>query len=198
MESDKNNGVDGYIVRSLYFDSVFDDDYFDKEEGFEKRKKIRIRTYGRNNNVIKLEVKEKFGENQLKRSILISQDEGNRMIKRDFTFLLDKDNDFAKELYYLLSKKQYKPCTLVEYKREAYIMKSNDIRITFDRKIMANEGNFDIFSEKVPLYPVFYDIVLEVKYKEFLFEYIKKIIRMVDKKEVSVSKYNLARSIGHF
>ena len=32
----------GYMVRSLYFDSVDDEDYYDKQGGEIKRKKIRL------------------------------------------------------------------------------------------------------------------------------------------------------------
>ena len=32
---DEHNAVDGYIIRSLYFDTVYDDDFFEKLEGVE-------------------------------------------------------------------------------------------------------------------------------------------------------------------
>ena len=38
-----------------------------------------------------------------------------------------------------------------------------------------------------------YDVVLEVKYNGFLLDYIKGIINSIDKSELSVSKYVLAR-----
>ena len=40
---DPHNGRYGYVVRSLYFDTVADKDFFDKKDGLETRKKIRLR-----------------------------------------------------------------------------------------------------------------------------------------------------------
>ena len=33
LHGDKHNGVNGYKVRSLYFDTVYDTDYFEKLNG---------------------------------------------------------------------------------------------------------------------------------------------------------------------
>jgi hypothetical protein len=197
MSPDTNNGIDGYEVRSLYFDSIYDDDFFDKKEGLENRKKIRLRTYGHSSEIIKLEVKEKRGESQLKRSLIINKEEAEKMIRGDYRFLLLKDSDLSKDIYLEMTQKLYRPKTLIEYKREAYIMKSNDVRITFDTKLTSSEANFDIFSEEIPMNQIYFETIMEVKYRDFLFEYIKKIIRGIDKKEVSVSKYVLGRRLGH-
>ena len=35
MIQDEHNGTDGYIIRSLYFDTIYDDDFFEKLEGVE-------------------------------------------------------------------------------------------------------------------------------------------------------------------
>ena len=45
LHGDLNNGVNGYRVRSLYFDTVYDSDYFEKLNGIENRRKIRLRIY---------------------------------------------------------------------------------------------------------------------------------------------------------
>ena len=42
MIQDEHNGTDGYIIRSLYFDTIYDDDFFEKLEGVETRRKIQI------------------------------------------------------------------------------------------------------------------------------------------------------------
>ena len=43
MIQDKHNGADGYIIRSLYFDTLNDKDYEEKEQGIQLRRKIRLR-----------------------------------------------------------------------------------------------------------------------------------------------------------
>ena len=45
MHADANNGAQGYVIRSLYFDTPDDQDFTDKADGLELRRKIRLRTY---------------------------------------------------------------------------------------------------------------------------------------------------------
>ena len=91
--------------------------------------------------------------------------------------------------------KCYRPKTIVQYNRKAYIAKENKIRITFDNNIVATETNFDLFSENLAMYPVLdkFNVVLEVKFNGFLLDYIRQFINSINKSELSVSKYALAR-----
>ena len=43
MEPDSHNGDRGYLVRSLYFDTLHDTDFEEKVEGYDGRQKIRLR-----------------------------------------------------------------------------------------------------------------------------------------------------------
>jgi len=71
LQIDRN--IEGYTVRSLYFDSVNDIDYYEKLEGAYNRKKIRLRIYDDNFEFIKLELKSKFDNHQLKKSLVIDK-----------------------------------------------------------------------------------------------------------------------------
>ena len=42
-----------------------------------------------------------------------------------------------------------------------------------------------------------YDVVLEVKFNGFLLDYIRRLINSVNRSELSVSKYVLARQNGY-
>ena len=55
----------------------------------------------------------------------------------------------------------------------------------------------DLFDPALPLYPVFdpFNVVLEVKFDGFLLSYVRSALNMVDKSELSVSKYCLARGV---
>ena len=88
----------------------------------------------------------------------------------------------------------YRPKTIVQYNRKAFVAKENKIRITFDNKIAATESSFDLFSPKLNMNPVLdpYDVVLEVKFNGFLLDYIRRMINSIDRSELSVSKYVLA------
>ena len=55
---DENNE---YHIRSLYFDTVFNDALYDKLDGVQNRDKYRIRIYNLSDRVIKMECKTKVG-----------------------------------------------------------------------------------------------------------------------------------------
>ena len=43
IKPDPHNGTEGYRVRSLYFDTLNDRDFQEKEDGVERRRKLRLR-----------------------------------------------------------------------------------------------------------------------------------------------------------
>ena len=45
VHTDSHNGLDGYQVRSLYFDSLSNRDFQEKEDGLELRRKFRLRVH---------------------------------------------------------------------------------------------------------------------------------------------------------
>lgn len=195
LMADSHNHAEGYLVRSLYFDTIYDKDYTDKINGVEIRRKIRLRVYDPKSDFAFLEIKQKEKEYQMKRSIKITKEDAKALINRQYDVLLKYDNPFAKECYVLLTENQYIPKTVVEYRRKAYIAKENNIRLTFDFNIMASETNFNIFDENLLLYPVFpkENVIFEVKYNGFLLSYIKNLMDNCNRSELSVSKYCLAR-----
>lgn len=195
MIPDSHNGAEGYMVRSLYFDTLDDLCFREKIDGVSKRKKMRLRIYHPDDKIAYLEMKQKDGKYQMKRSLAISKSDALELIDGNYDVLLEYKKDFAMECYSVLKEGGYVPKTVVQYKRHAFIAKENNIRITLDGEVLATEANFNIFDPNLPLYPVFPKSVeiLEVKFNGFLLEYIKNFMDNVDKSELSVSKYCLAR-----
>ncbi len=198
MAGDAINGTKPYMVRSLYFDTVYNDDYFEKMSGVERRQKIRLRIYDVHAKTAKLEIKEKQGAVQVKRSLTISREDAKSLQSCEYEVLKKYDDELAEELYLFMSTRQYRPACVVEYKRIAFVNKTNDTRITLDSKLCANEGNFSIFDENLQLYPVGMqsETVLEVKYNHFLLSYIKDIVGTIECYETANSKYCMARKYG--
>lgn len=196
---DEHNGPFGYRVRSLYFDSIYDNDYFEKLDGVELRRKIRLRVYDPSNDFALLEMKQKQGPYQLKRSLRVTREDAQELILGNYTPLLKYHEDFAAECYALMHAQCYRPKTVVEYNRKAFIAKENKIRITFDNQIVSNECDYNIFAPDLILNPVLdpFLVVLEVKYNGFLLDYIKSLLDNVQKSELSVSKYMLARQASY-
>ena len=198
MIEDPHNGAQGYRIRSLYFDTINEDDYNDKVDGLELRRKIRLRNYDPAADFAMLEMKQKEGAFQKKRSLRVSREDAGQLIRGDYSPLLHYSEPFAAECYGLMNYKCYRPKAVVEYLRKAYIAKENRIRITIDSQIIATEARFDIFDEHLLQYQVLdpFNAVLEVKYNGFLLSYIKDLVNKADRSEFSISKYCLARSAG--
>lgn len=196
MLQDSHNGNQGYCVRSLYFDTVNEKDYQEKIDGLELRRKIRLRIYDPDSDFAMLEMKQKQGGYQKKRSLRLAREDAIELSKGRYSGLLKYSDPFAVECYALMCMQCYRPKTIVEYKRKAYIAKENKIRITIDHEIRATEADWDLFSASLNLYPVLdpFNGVLEVKYNGFLLSYIKDLVNEADRSELSVSKYCLARS----
>lgn len=191
-----NKEETGYLIRSLYFDTIYNQDFNEKEDGLEKRKKIRLRIYDTKQNFAMLEMKQKDGSNQKKRSLKIKKEHATQLILGNYEVLLNYNDSFAIECFAVMNTQCYRPKSVVEYKRKAYVAKENNIRVTFDYDIRVTESNFNIFDEELALNPIFQDskVVLEVKYNNFLLSYIQDVLNTTDKSEVSVSKYCFSRS----
>lgn len=198
LHEDENGGREGYMVRSLYFDTMQERDYYEKEDGLEIRRKIRLRIYDPAADFALLEMKQKQGENQKKRSLRVTREDAQELAKGRPGCLLNYEDEFAEECYGLMNLLQYRPKSIVEYRRKAYIAKENKTRITFDQEMKATESNFDIFSRELLQYPVLdpYLVILEVKYNGFLLSYLKQLLSLEGKSPTSVSKYSLSRTVG--
>lgn len=198
LQGDPYNGNKPYLVRSLYFDTLENKDYEEKMGGIEERKKIRLRVYDADSDTAKLELKEKQGQDQVKRSMTISRDDARRLTDGEYDALDKYESELAQDIKNRMEVGRYRPACIVEYQRRAFAVPTNDIRITFDSNIASNEGNFDLFDKALQTYPVTPpdSVCLEVKYNHFLLHYIKEMLRLDSAEETSNSKYCLARKFG--
>lgn len=184
----------GYEIRSLYFDTLGDRACAEKEDGMQIHEKIRIRIYGNSDSVIKLESKRKDGEFQVKKSMLINRETFDCLCKGNYGILLKLDDPMAQYFYHKLIDGMM-PKAIIQYNRMSYCVAGNNTRITFDFNIRATESNFDLFSENLLTYPILSQdqIIMEVKFNNFLFGYIKTALSGVKKSATSFSKYYSGR-----
>jgi hypothetical protein len=127
----------GYLISSLYFDDYRQSAFFDKVSGIRDRKKFRVRAYNRQPNIIKLERKIKRERGIQKAHLLISKEEYDALLKSDASFLRLKENEVAKDFYLNYRTTNLRPRVIVEYRREAFVYKYGDVRITFDYFLKA-------------------------------------------------------------
>jgi hypothetical protein len=192
---DIDRDYDGYMIRSLYFDSADDIDYYEKLNGEMNRKKVRLRIYDPNGELVKLELKAKYDYHQLKESLIIKKEEAKELIKGNYQVLLNYNEDLAKRIYLILMEGYYKPKVIIEYKRIAYMGKGTT-RITFDFEIKSSTNIEDFFEDDINYIETVdrKDIVLEVKFDRLLEPYISDIINKYISRGQSVSKYVMGRN----
>ena len=88
MHEDPHNGISGYPVRSLYFDTLDDRDFHEKAAGVELRRKLRLRCYDPAADFAMLEMKQKQGASQLKRSLRVTREDAQALTRGDYAPLL--------------------------------------------------------------------------------------------------------------
>ena len=197
LKCDSNAESGAYIVRSLYFDTVENSDFFTKLAGTENRRKIRLRTYGKSGSPTKLELKEKCGAAQKKTSVVLSQNEARALLLGNYSVLVEhhKESSAAVRLNALLRCGLYRPRVLMEYSRTAFVHPVGNTRITFDSNLSKSESNLDFFAD-VPLTPVFCGrTVLEVKFSRNLPVFVSELLSQFCLTQEAMSKYCNSRKI---
>ena len=196
LDKDPFSKEEGYLVRSLYFDSYDDECLHEKQSGTIFRKKYRMRIYDCNDEKVKFEIKYKYNNQILKKTATITKDSAKKIIVGDYSELLSYDNPILNKIYIEFSTKVYKPKVVIDYFREAYKWNLFNIRVTLDRNLASNNSNYDIFSPNLCTTPVILEgkQILEIKYDRVLPDYIKDSLQIVDSFERSaISKYDLGR-----
>lgn len=200
MAQDSHNGEQGYLVRSLYFDTLDDQDFFDKQNGLDARKKLRLRIYDPQQDFAMLEMKQKQGDEQKKRSLRVKAQDARLLCDGNYSPLLQYADAFAVECYAVMTTACYQPKAVVQYHRFAFVGQESKVRITLDSEIRATESATDLFSSTLAMNPVFHggQAVLEVKYSGFLPSYLKELVSFADRSKLAVSKYCLSRSLSQW
>ena len=193
MQLDPHATNGGYTLRSLYFEDYFHSAYSEKDAGVLLRKKYRIRVYDCARDRINLECKYKQGPYISKESLSLSVEEYECIRAGECGFLLGKDSPMAREFYLDWQTRLLRPVAVVDYEREPYVMNAGTVRITFDMDVRAAVGSFDIFDPTLPGLPVLEPgkCVMEVKFTEFLPDFVRQVLPDRASEFTAVSKYVL-------
>lgn len=187
--------VDGYNIRSLYFDDPKNTSLERKNDGIFKREKFRIRIYNESDDFIALERKTKLGDYVCKESKRISRAEYDQIMLGEYEFLKQPNEPLLMDFYAAINTYGYKPMSIVDYWREAYIYEYGNVRITFDKRLAAGVNTTDLFDPQLALDEVVTSssTIMEVKYDEMLPERVRQIIAPASSVRSSISKYVLCR-----
>lgn len=172
-------GPEGYLITSVYLDTLKEDAYNEKDSGVQHRNKYRIRAYNGDDSFIVLENKEKIDDRIAKSSATITRADYDAILSGDFSPLLAYDDPLCKEVYGLHQTKGLKPKVIIQYRRQAYVHPLSMVRVTFDCLISAGTNTLDMFDPNLVTRPLFpqREVVLEVKYGEYYPMYLKQLLQ---------------------
>lgn len=184
-----------YAVRSLYFDTIFDDFLHDKASGVGGRTKYRIRIYNYRDTKIKLECKTKIGAMVAKRSFVIPRDLADQLVAGDATGLEQTGIPLLHDLFREMKTRLLRPVVIVDYVREAYTHPAEEVRVTFDKKLHTGLLQTDLFNPRIPTVPALDEnlIILEVKFSRMLPDHIQRMLTGISAVRMGASKYVICR-----
>lgn len=195
MQADIHQDGDCYEIRSLYFDDLDNRCMDENEAGVDVRKKYRIRIYGPNAEKAKLEIKEKLNNKTRKSICEITRSEVTQLMQGEFPLLLGSRAPLNL-LQINMKCLHMEPKIVITYERTAFVYPEGNVRITFDRNITASRVKEDLYAQNqavaIPVLPTGMHI-LEVKYDEFLPQFIARQIDTGNLLQTSFSKYYLGR-----
>lgn len=194
--------LDGYNIRSLYFDGIHDHAIYDKNNGVFNREKYRIRIYNGSDQKINLERKSKYGDYVCKESAPLTRAEYDAILQGNATVLAYKKEPLLQDFYRALEHRGFRPVVIVDYVREAYVFEPGNVRITFDKQMTAGVSGIDLFDDCIIYEEVLLpeQTILEVKFDEFLPDVIRQLVQPEKFVRSAISKYVLCRekTIKHF
>lgn len=186
-----------YEIRSLYFDNLSDKVLREKLDGVNRREKFRLRYYNRDTSLIHLEKKSKQNGLCSKESVLLSREEVRAVTEGRYEWMAGSDRKLVQELYCKMRSQGLKPKTIVDYTREPFVSSPGNVRVTMDYDIRTGLRCTDFLNPACVTVPVCdRQIVLEVKWDEFLPMVIRDAVQLEGRRTTAFSKYAACRIYG--
>ena len=193
LDSNARNGM--YHIRSLYFDDLYNSSYAENAAGIMDREKWRIRAYNYDDNYISLECKKKKKDMIKKDSCRIDRrllldivNDANIEIREDMPNVL-------KRFLCLRDQKPLRPVVIVGYDRIPFVVDAGNVRVTLDLNIYSAPPDLGLFCRedfRRPIMPLNTQL-LEVKFDEFLPDYVYRGIQLSTMERTTFSKFYLSR-----
>lgn len=198
MKYDSNQKGSSYRIRSLYFDDYYESAFTENEIGVDNRKKFRLRVYDNPKEMIRLEVKYKQKGKTHKESCIISQELCKDIIAGKQIEFNKNFSTPLKLLYIEMSMYNMKPTIIIEYERSAFIHNLGNVRVTLDKNISYCKNIKEFLNEDINLIPIQEkgQHVLEVKYDEFIPDYIEQALELGTLERTAFSKFYLGRLLS--
>ena len=183
-----------YNIRSLYFDDFQNSSYYENENGTDPREKFRIRIYNHSAERITLECKRKERGKTLKSSCLLSESQAKALMLCS-SIDVEKHPALLRKMCLQMRTKLLHPVTIVEYERIPYVCRNGNVRVTFDKNISSSSAVKSFLNSEIPRRPVMPPgwQLMEVKFDEYLPDYIYRALNLGNLQQTAFSKYYLCR-----
>lgn len=196
LTPDPHAGPDGtYGIRSVYFDDMYNTCYYENQNGTDPREKFRIRIYNCGADVIRLELKQKVRGKTHKLSCPLTMEQCLCLLKGKLPAPDGAPSPLLEKLCLAIRTRGMRPCVIVDYSRTSLIYPHGNVRVTLDRNIASGFAFDDFFSPSLALRPILPPgrHILEVKFDEFLPDFIHRGLQMENLRQTAFSKYYLCR-----
>ena len=196
MSRDSHTGERGlYAIRSIYFDDIDNTCYRENEDGTDPREKFRIRAYNCSKKRISLELKQRERGKCHKISCPLPLEVCEEIMAGKIPRVQGDEPFLLKKLIAQMRLRALRPVVIVSYERVPFVCHFGNVRVTFDRNIRSSADIAGFFEPHLASRPVLSAGVnmIEVKYDEFLPDYIAEILQTGRLQQTSFSKYYLCR-----
>jgi len=194
------DGEKQYTVRSIYFDTPNLDFYYDKLDGLKVRKKVRIRAYNNDESSGFIEIKRRYNNRIIKERVGMAWQQ-IKNICHETSLANDIQSQFSHQdrivvnkFIYNLYRIKLEQILLVVYEREAFldILNENN-RATLDKnvRICGCQNLMDLFNGNNLLDLTDRYFILEFKFNDFMPKWMRMMIRNMQLRPESISKYCL-------
>ncbi len=184
-----------YRIRSLYFDDMYQSCYIENEIGTDPREKFRIRIYNGDPGRISLELKRKEHGMTQKIACPLTREQCLELMAGRPLPVDGRYPPVLQKLNLLMRTRRMGPAVIVEYDRVPYVDRLGNVRITLDRNIASSREIRAFLEPEISRRPVMPagQHILEVKYDEFLPDYIYRNLQIPGLRQTAFSKYYLCR-----
>ena len=193
-------GGKGYFVRSLYFDNSNYDNFYEKVDGMQVRKKFRLRTYNKtfdNSSNFYLEMKGRKLDRIIKKRTSLKMNYlkyFQSLNKLNELYIKSEQNDLIENFIFDYNRKKIYPKILVDYLRKPLVNKYGlYFRLTFDSNLIVAKSRSlfenNSFHNNKKYKPG--TTILEVKFERSMPAWFHRVVQTFNLRRQSISKYVL-------
>ena len=196
LPRDAHAGEKGmYAIRSLYFDDYENRCYRENEDGTDPREKFRIRIYNHSAEKIRLECKRKERGMTHKESCPLTEMQTRMLMEGRALPDIASQPPVLRKLTMQMLTRRMRPVVIVEYERVPYVYELGNVRITLDLNVSSGKDVGAFLEESISKRPVMPAgrQLLEVKYDEYLPDFIYNNLQLENLQQTAFSKYYLCR-----